>query len=659
MSISCELNFINRIYGELNQCLKCPYAQSSTRARRIDKLSNQVIERSRTWQTTNNPLQAFNNRLFEVATSLRSIHHLYHATHRIAASLFAKIHKWFFNLFKEPPQIQLVRELSIKLAHLTQDIITQANEPLPTIAEKFERYTAISNLLKSIEESKTRALETAHKVTLISKFFQWLGIKKKPVWMGEEFSEIKFCLEYSKRDLQNLILEKGVELNFGYFQYISQYLYHQTTEKKDFISKNQLLWAQKKAYHLISSQLSEEQLEEVNLSQLNGGQSNISLGMTKAIIVALFGDTMPFLVNQLDNAMITAANLERGGAFTVNSGPVTNEECFNSICQSLSIIEAFEIKKQELIQAGTYTYDQDIIQNWAENNTPHYIKLSNGACAEYIKNKELPPLSMEVFISYVIQDFMNKKSILQKPGDYFIIPLSFPNHSILVEFAMEADGTFSLSVFNTGIGIQYHLITESDDQERPTRVKPIKIGGLVKDDLFNFHFIAALAGMKITAYTSAKPQEEVSDYFYDLLYQSILENGNDISDTCPDYSIQRPGRATCSYSSIEVWLQSRLSEEQMQSYIQATIECAAEKLRRVSKGHHEHLKSDLEIYYLMNMFDDSLTEEDRQRDVEEIKEEMNKAAKQTTILLDNTERLRLEYNTPLQFPEMPPLYLQA
>ncbi|CUI17246.1 conserved hypothetical protein [Candidatus Protochlamydia naegleriophila] len=655
MSISCELNFINRIYCELNHCLKCPYAESPSRARRIDRLSNQVLERSMTWQTADTPLRELNTRLFEVATSLRSIQHLYHATQRIAATLFAKIHKWLFYRFSEPPQIQLVRELSVKLANLTQDIIAQANSPLPTIEDKFERYTAISSLLKSIEEVKTRALETAHKVNAFSKFLRWIGIKKQAVWLGEEFNQIKFCLEYTKRDLQNLIIEKGVELNFGYFQYFSEYLYNQTTEKEDFISKSQLMWAQKKAYHLISSQLSEEQLAEVNLSQLNGGQSNISLGMTKAIIVELFGDTMPFLVNQLDNAMVTAANLERGGAFTVNSGPIANEECFHSICQFIPIIKAFEQKKQDLIQAGTYVYDQDVIRKWSENASPHYSKLFNGACAEYTRNKELPLLSIEVFISYIIQDFMNKKSILQKPGDYFIIPLSFPNHSILVEFAMEADETFSLSVFNTGTGIQYHLITENDDQEMPTRAKPLKIGGLVKEDLFNFHFIAALAGMKITAYINAKPQEEVCDYFYDLLYQSILENGENISDSCPDYPIQRRGRATCSYSSIEVWLQSRLSEEQMQSYLQATVECAAKKLRRANKGHQEHLKSDLEIYYLMNMFDESLTEEDQEHDVEAMKEEVTKAAQQTTILLENTERLCLEYNLPLEFPERPPL----
>ncbi len=658
MSISGELNFINRIYLELNHCLNCSYAESQSCGMRIDRLSTQVIERSRSWQEVDAPLRNLNNRLFEVATSLKSIQPLY-VTHRIAINLLARLHYWLFNHFAEPPQVQLIQELSIKLGNLARDIITQTNTPLPTIEEKLERYKVISDLLKSVEEIRNQVLKTAYRVNVFCKFLQWIGIKKQPIWHGEELYQIKSYLEYTKRELQNLIIEKGAELNFGYFQYISQYLYNLTTESEDFISKNQLLWAQKKAYHLISSQLSEEQLSEVNLSQLNGGQSNISLGMTKAIIVELFGNTLPFLVKQLENAMVTAANLERGGAFTVNSGPVANEDCFHSICQFIPLIKAFENKKQELIQAGTYVHDQDIIHEWAENETPQYLTLFNGACSEYTKNKELPLLSMEVFISYIIQDFMNKGNILKKPGDYFIIPLSFPNHSILVEFAMETDHTFSLSVFNTGTGIQYHLVTEEDDQERPTRAKPMKIGGLAKEDLFNFHFIAALAGMKITAYTAARPQEEVSDYFYDLLYQSIVENGIDMSEDCPDYPIQKPGRATCSYSSIEAWLQSRLSEDQMQSYLKATIESAAKKLRRANRGHQEHLKTDLEIYYLMNMFDESLTEEERKRDIEAMKEEVTKAALQTTILLENTERLRQSYHIPLKAPEIPSFRMKA
>jgi hypothetical protein len=227
---------------------------------------------------------------------------------------------------------------------------------------------------------------------------------------------------------------------------------------------------------------------------------------------------------------------------------------------------------------------------------------------------------------------------LTYPGDFCLIPSGCLTHFVIIEFTIDENGLYSLTVFNTGEGIDkyhdYSITSIEDDEQILGEAKPFKIRGLTREQVFNDSTILSLANSL---------KEQKIDSLYQSLKQILINhtNSRDVSHTCPYYQLQKSG--TCGYSAIRAWLQSRLTETEWKGYQSTCFNHLAKQLQRVLSFKTEQLQLKEESFELMNMLGDAFEERAESRRI--FRKNNADGVDQTSKLLKEVEKLRQMYSS--------------
>ncbi len=264
-------------------------------------------------------------------------------------------------------------------------------------------------------------------------------------------------------------------------------------------------------------------------------------------------------------------------------------------------MKLFEQKKAEMLSNGTYISDQNVIEELEPDEKEEFDSFL----------KSISPLekklSEEALISALSKAIIDQNKALTKPGDFAIINAGSFGHSIIIEFKKEEDGTYSAAIFNTGLGANHHTIVESNKNGRIQAIKPFKIGGLKHEDITNYDFIAGIIEAKMKpAPTSKEEVANIRTLYHDFKHQLITEaKGQDMSDSCKSFPLQK--RGTCSYSSIEAWLMSHLTEEEMKVNFYTSAEYIANRLGQAILAQVDTISAELEGWQIVAASNDEKT----------------------------------------------------
>ncbi|WP_068469469.1 hypothetical protein [Candidatus Protochlamydia phocaeensis] len=161
----------------------------------------------------------------------------------------------------------------------------------------------------------------------------------------------------------------------------------------------------------------------------------------------------------------------------------------------------------------------------------------------------------EVIINDICHDLLKLIDGIQ-PGQKRIFNMGIDGHSLLIEIVRLLpsqdfpEGEYQYSIYNTGLGISYHVSREADGK---TWVKPCTIKKLTRS-AFTYDFIDRLVGCLLS--------RDSAYNFYCLHHYALVGEANGYLDLNggPEYQAQKFG--TCSYAAVDAWIDLQLTDSE-------------------------------------------------------------------------------------------------
>lgn len=452
--------------------------------------------------------------------------------------------------------------------NLTAD--SSQKQPQESFEEASIRLLTLKDLQSQLNNARTHLSTAAKQVGWFNMWLHENGLKTNTLLeerasLTEKIQHITPKINAETKRLNKIIKESG-KLKVNYGETLDKLQGYITTDLSTEPTKDDIEKIHKEAFHTLSENVLEEDLDNVSIKDLEGGLQAAAL--TTSITVL---DKLNF-----PKKKATALALQLEAAKEIDIKILLTrllEEKFETDEQYLKKLQAFNLFTKlkadypDESDEDLYlrmTFDEELL-------VKEYQKTDLLADKSSLAGK----VSRNAIISDICRDIRSEIKLLRKAGQSSIVELGSKTHAIMVEVTLEEDGTYSVSVFNTGHGVPEEL-REKDAEGYTIRAKPFKITGLSKDTVTNFAFIEALVDCRLSIIASTAIER-----FYAIMRSFLIEKsgGKDVSLQCPSYDTQK--RGTCTYSCIEAWLQSKLTTEEMQAYRYKAAEYLVDKLALV------------------------------------------------------------------------------
>lgn len=477
---------------------------------------------------------------------------------------------------------EYIAEATASLAAYAEDFLStnlavdaNTKQPQESFEEASTRLLTLKDLQSQFNNARTHITTAAKQVGWFNVWLHENGLKtntllEESASLTEKIQHITPKINEETKRLNKIIKESGkLKVNYGdTLSKVEKFAgtgYFATDLGTD-PTEDEIEKIQKEAFHILSDKVLEEDLDYVSRTDLVGGLNAAALTTSMTVLDKL----------NISKTNATALSLQLEAAKDIDKKILLTdllEKKFETDEQYLKKLQAFNLFTKLKADYPDET-DEDLYLRMTldeELLVKEYQKTDLLADKSSLAGK----VSRNALISDICHSIRSEIKLLRRAGESSIFEMGSITHAIMIEVTLEKDGTYSVTVFNTGHGVPEEL-REKDAEGYTIRAKPFKITGLSKDTVTNFAFLEALVNCRLSITPSTAIERVYAIMRFFLIEKS---GGKDVSLECPSYDIQK--RGTCTYSCIEAWLQSKLTAEEMHAYRYKVVEYVADKLALV------------------------------------------------------------------------------
>jgi hypothetical protein len=431
---------------------------------------------------------------------------------------------------------------------------------------------SLENTLTLLERDKDYKKSLSKKWHLAHRAVQFAKLHSKMKKIRQKILGLPIPHYFTRKIQQKIIppLEKRVKEVRQYLGSVERLPFKKGGERYKFLQKVQnrlalassqdISYAEKEYFHLLGNSLDAEQLKTIDKEPYNGSHKIYSIVSWVSIILEFIrqGDTREvpighFLLGMLNKARSIALKI--------------------SYAKHLPNIKNLDDPKLEK------HYLKDFIELAKEKEKPMCLDTGEAQKSFFQKYvlKDDGSIPLSVLIDEIAWDM--KDSIDQMtPGETRVFPLGTYTHCVTVQVVCQEgpsqrspEGKYTYTIFNTGDGVSdfHRTITTAQGEEK---AKPLIFHGLPQT-AFSYFFISELIRLSLQSSTVTE--------FYKLHDQYLVSEAGGIKDKESGawHQIQKYG--TCTYTSVEAWIDSYLQEDQIKHLEFIKIQHSMNKQQKV------------------------------------------------------------------------------
>jgi hypothetical protein len=419
-----------------------------------------------------------------------------------------------------------------------------------SIREKFnESLKDLLNLLKQdnfYENFSKKSWHVAHRIVQFSTLQSKIGnIQKRILTLN--------CPPYFTKKIEQTILpplEKRIKEMSRSIGAIERLPFNENQARNEFLQrvKNELdlqdqrktIEVEKEFFHLLAHSLDKKKLKQINTKTYEGNWPIYSLMSWSQVLYEFIkeGDSRESVIGQsLLNMLSTALPIVIKHSYAHRLPQIRIQDPAAEIAYYKDLIELS--KSREKIYQSSTVFQDEFFQKYSLGQQPSSIP-TNVLITEIARD-----------IKLLIEEMSEGKSL--------IFPLGTHDHTVAVQVTclrlpspLYPKGNYRYKIFNTGEGIAvFHCMEKKNGEQK---VRPL-IFRDVSQMAFSYSFIYELVRLSL--------QQSTVKEFYQLHDQVLVHQagGKKDRDNGGWHSIQKYG--TCSYSAIEAWIDSYLTEKQI------------------------------------------------------------------------------------------------
>ncbi len=308
---------------------------------------------------------------------------------------------------------------------------------------------------------------------------------------------------------------------------------------------------QKDIFHLLADQFQRTELNQLDTINLGGSfelQALLSHSQILSLLIQTVDDesrlkVLNTLLAQLNGALEIALKT----TYTYRTHVNQPWDTLHLYLKKLAEIEKLRASGKKALASK------------AETEFKHSYSLSLSSC-------DIPK---DILVNDICHDILDKIRRIA-PGELEIFNLGTANHSVLIQVKNKGKGDYQYTIFNTGDGIDNHSWLRNESNVKI--VKPLVIDNLSLNAL-SYEFIEKLVKFSVTRYT------KVND-FYELHIDHLIKKNGGVRKI-EAKGIPQQKSVTCSYSVVEGWINTHLTQDEILKKEELKVSLAIKKQDRI------------------------------------------------------------------------------